>query len=84
MKANHNKGGVVLRQKISLDLKNMGYEISLINEGLSKFDFSQDASIVKKEYEKLYRKYSKKYQGVELETMIKKKLYEKGLTLEEL
>lgn len=84
MKANHNKGGVVLRQKISLDLKNMGYEISLINEGLSKFDFSQDASIVKKEYEKLYRKYSKKYQGVELETMIKRKLYEKGLTLEEL
>ena len=84
MKANHNKGGVVLRQKISLDLKNMGYEISLINEGLSKFDFSQDASIVKKEYEKLYRKYSKKYQGIELETMIKRKLYEKGLILEEL
>ena len=84
LKANHNKGGIVLKQKIAMDLKNLGYDISLINNGLSKIDFSQEQEIAKKEYEKLYRKYKKKYQGEELERIIKSKLYQKGLKIEEM
>ena len=84
IKANHSKGGLVLKQKIAMDLKNLGYDISLINSGLSKKDFSQDQDIVKKEYEKLRRKYEKKYQGEELERIIKNKLYQKGLRVEDI
>lgn len=84
IKANHSKGGIVLKQKIAMDLKNLGYDISLINNGLSKIDFSQDQEIAKKEYEKLRRKYEKKYQGEELERIIKSKLYQKGLKIEEM
>ena len=37
-----------------------------------------DEDIKNKEYEKIYKKLSRKYSGYELEQMIKKKMYEKG------
>ena len=37
-----------------------------------------DQDIMKKEYDKLYKKLSKKYRGKELEYKIKQKLYQKG------
>ena len=39
---------------------------------------------LKKEYEKLYRKISRKYQGEELKFQVKRKLYEKGFSKEEI
>ena len=39
--------------------------------------------MVKKEYDKLYKKLSRKYSGNELEYKIKEKLYQKGLYYEE-
>lgn len=83
IKTNHNKGGVVLKQKIYNDLKNLGYDISLINSTISLYEFGNDLDIAKKEYEKLYRKYSRKYSGDELKYKIREKMYLKGLNYEE-
>ncbi len=83
IKTNHNKGGVVLKQKIYNDLKQNGYDISLINSVISSYTFENDKEIAKKEYEKLYRKYSRKYSGKELDLKVKEKLYQKGLKYEE-
>ena len=83
IKTNHNRGGVVLKQKIYNDLKLFGYDISLINRVISDYIFENDESIAKKEYEKLYRKYSRKYDGYELKQKIREKMYQKGLSYEE-
>lgn len=79
IKGNHTRGGVVLKQKIFQDLKTLGYDISMITREVSHYSFSVDNSIVEREYQKLYRKYSRKYQGDELERKIREKLYQKGL-----
>lgn len=83
IKSNHNKGGVVLKQKIYNDLKNLGYDISLINSIISEYEFGNDKDIAKKEYDKLYKKYSRKYSGDELKYKIREKMYLKGLVYEE-
>ena len=83
IKTNHNRGGIVLKQKIYNDLKLFGYDISLINRIISDYTFENDENIAKKEYEKLYRKYSRKYEGYELKQKIREKMYQKGLSYEE-
>ena len=83
IKSNSSRGGVVLKNKIYNDLRQLGYDISLINEVINKYEFGNDKNLAKKEYDKLYRKYSKKYEGYELEKIIKEKLYQKGLKYEE-
>ena len=83
IRSNHNKGGVVLKQKIYNDLKNLGYDVSLINSIISEYEFGNDLDIAKKEYDKLYRKYSRKYSGDELKYKIREKMYLKGLSYEE-
>lgn len=83
IKSNHTRGGIILKQKIYNDLKNLGYDINLINSIISEYSFENDKEIAKKEYDKLYRKYSKKLSGYELEQKIKEKLFQKGLKYEE-
>lgn len=83
IRSNHTRGGVVLKQKIYNDLKNLGYDISLINNTISSYDFGNNNDIAKKEYDKLYRKYSRKYSGDELKYKIREKMYLKGLSYEE-
>lgn len=83
IKGNHSRGGVVLKQKIYQDLKSLGYDISLMNQVIESYDFSIDNGIAKREYEKLYRKYSRKYEGEELEKRIREIMYMKGLRYEE-
>ena len=82
-KSNRNKGGNVLKNKITNDLYNYGYSGDLIDKVLNTFDFSNDNDLAKKEYDKLYRKLSRKYNGSELEKKIKEKMYLKGLKYEE-
>lgn len=83
IKSNHNRGGVILKQKIYNDLRNLGYDIALINSIISTYNFENDLDIAKKEYDKLYKKYSRKYSGDELKYKIREKLYLKGLSYEE-
>ena len=74
---NHNKSNNMIKKKIEMNLVNLGYHKSLINEVLSSINI-EDKDIYKKEYEKLEKKLSRKYQGKELELKIKQKLYQKG------
>ena len=83
IKSNRSRGGMVLRKKITYDLQNLGYDVSVINEGLANVEFSDTKDIQKREYEKLYRRLSKKYSGRELEFKIREKLYQKGLYYED-
>ena len=81
--SNRNRGGSVLKKKIVNDLVNLGYDTLTISKVVNDFDFSNDKDIAKKEYEKLYKKLSRKYEGKELEYKIKEKLYQKGLYYED-
>lgn len=81
--SNRNRGGSVLKKKIVNDLTNLGYDNFTISKVVDNFDFSNNRDIAKKEYDKLYKKLSRKYSGKELEYKIKEKLYQKGLYYEE-
>lgn len=76
IKNNTKYGGYYLKQKITNELINLGYDYSDINtfynEDLVTYDYE-------KEYDKLYKKYSKKYDGEQLDRIIKQKLYQKGI-----
>lgn len=82
-KSNRSRGGAVLRKKIMSDLISLGYDSETILKVIDDFDFSNDKDIASKEYEKVYRRLSKKYEGKELEYKIKEKLYQKGLYYED-
>lgn len=82
LKSNRTRGGFVLKQKICNDLKLLGYDGYLINKVIDNYSFDNDNNIAKKEYEKLYRRLSRKYSGSELESKIREKLYQKGLKYE--
>lgn len=83
LKSNRTRGGAVLRQKITTDLINLGYDITLITKVINNLSFDNNKDIAKKEYDKLYKKLSKKYSGNELEYKIKERLYRLGLYYEE-
>ena len=83
IKSNKSRGNVVLKNKITTDLINLGYDISTINKVINNYSFKVDKSIYQKEYDKLHRRLSKKYEGKELEYKIKEKLYQKGLLYNE-
>ena len=75
---NKNKSNFVLKNKISINLVNLGYDRSIINSLLNTSNFGDDSDIARKEYEKIYKRLSKKYSGSELEYRIKQKMYSLG------
>lgn len=83
LKSNRTRGGSVLRKKITTDLVNLGYDSEMIYKVLTNYNFNDTSDIAKKEYDKLYKKYSKKYEGEELNYKIKQSMYQKGLVYEE-
>ena len=82
IKSNRSRGGVVLKKKIMMDLQNLGYSSSTVSSVVATLDFGDVSEIQKREYDKLYRRLSRKYSGKELEYKIKEKLYQKGLYYE--
>ena len=82
IKSNRNKGNVYIKRKIYNDLNNEGFNSSLIEEELNHLELEDDTDLAKKEYDKLYKKLSKKYSGSELEFKINQKLYQKGFHYE--
>ena len=53
--------------------------LSLINN----YDFNNNSN-AKKIYDDLYKKYSSKYEGYELDMVIKQKMYQKGYNMNEI
>lgn len=78
-KIKQSKGysGNVLKKRIEVYFYNLGYSKKHINYILDKKDFNDEGEY-QKEYDKLLKKYEKKYNGFELDQIIKQKLYLKG------
>lgn len=83
VKINRNLGEYRLKEKIRYDLVNLGYDCKLIDEKLNNI-LVDDNVILNKEYQKMYQKLSKKYQGKELELHLISKLLSKGFSYDEI
>lgn len=75
---NHNLSSIMLKQKILTDLINRGFSKEMILSLLDNRDILDNEEIYLKEYHKLYKKLSSKYDGEELEWQIKMQLHRKG------
>ncbi len=73
----NKKSLYVFKNKVLVNLINLGYKKEDILKSLDNIEINED-NLKEKEEEKLRAKYSRKYNGYELEMIIKKKLYEKG------
>lgn len=78
-----NYSGYILRKKVADYFIDKGFFIEDIESILNNKNLSSSEQL-KKEYDKLYNKYSKKYSGSELEKIIKQKLYQKGFNYSEI
>lgn len=77
MKSLSNKSSKFIKDKLRIDLYNLGYDKEMIEKSLSNIIIDEDESL-RKETIKAYNKYSKKYVGNELLYKIKSYLYSKG------
>lgn len=78
IKSNRNLGSNKLKEKLVYDLSNMGYYKWMIEDVIHKLDFSSDANILEREYNKLYNKLSKKFDDSNVNYQIRMKLLQKG------
>lgn len=81
LKLMKNKSINTIKNKLKVDLFNLGYQRELIDELLYDINENDDDAL-KKEYEKAYNKYSKKYEGKTLEFQIRNYLYKKGFAID--
>ena len=78
LKSNRSRSNKALKMKMITDLTNQGFSKKDIEKVIQEIQFEDDNAIAKKEYEKLYKKLSRKYEKEELEYRIRQKLYQKG------
>lgn len=84
VKINHKLSNNALKTKLLKDIIKMGYQKEDIVYYLEKFEFDNDEEYLKKELYKIKNKYSKKYEGNELEYKVINYLYKKGFNIEDI
>jgi len=84
IKAHKNKSKNELRNKVFTYFINLGYDYEVIKEKFNLFEIKVSSVDIKKEYDKLYKKYKNKYKGYELDNYIKNRMYQKGFSFEEI
>lgn len=77
VKTIRNKSYSMMQNKVCEYFTNLGYSKSLVIDILNDIDYD-DSLAREKEYNKLLKKYSKKYSGSELDYKIKQALYKNG------
>ena len=77
IKTLNNKSLYMIKNKLNMELYDLGYDKEIVNEYLAKVNVD-DSETIKKEASRLYDKLSKKYTGNELKKQIKAHLYKKG------
>ena len=82
--ANRNLGNNKLKEKISYDLCNLGFYKWMVEEVIHNTEFKDNSDLLEKEYNKLFNKLSKKYDGSVLYYQIKVKLVQKGFNSSEI
>ncbi|MBR1386749.1 MAG: RecX family transcriptional regulator [Bacilli bacterium] len=78
IKTNKSKSSFILKNKIINYIYNLGYYKDDIMSIIDNIKFKNDLDIAKKEYEKIYKRLSKKYSGSDLEYRVKQKMYALG------
>ena len=78
IKSNRNLGSNKLKEKLVYDLSNMGYYKWMIEDIIHSTEFSSDSNILEKEYNKLYTRLSRKFDGSSIDYQIRMKLLQKG------
>lgn len=81
--SNHNKSNYMIKQKIVGDMINLGYSKDMIVEIIDN-NLKSNKSIIKNEYEKIYRKLERKFEGEELEKQVRNKLFQKGFSSDDI
>ncbi|MDD4187564.1 MAG: RecX family transcriptional regulator [Bacilli bacterium] len=76
-KANHKLSTSALKLNINNYLISLGYPKELFKDKLDNIKVN-DASLIKKDYEKLLKKFGNKYDELKLNLVLKQKLYQKG------
>lgn len=79
----HKHSKYQLQQKLLMDFMHLGYEKEQICSILESISYNDQAQL-EHEYQSLYRKLSKKYEGDILHSQIKNKLYQKGFSLSDI
>ncbi len=74
----NKKSNYYFKNKMLMNLINLGYEREMINESLSHIYINNLDELKKKEEDKIRLKLSRKYEGEELERKIREKLYQRG------
>lgn len=82
IKLNHSVGSRKLKDKITYDLNNLGYNKEDIKSVLENITFEENMDLLQKEAEKLKGKLSKKYSEEKINYMLRQKLYAKGFPIE--
>lgn len=80
VKSNHHHSEYQMKQKICIEMINLGYYRDMIEDILNNITFDDD-NFLEKEYEKIYNKLSNKYNDKDLYQKIKQKLYAKGFDI---
>lgn len=80
IKNNHKDSNFTMRKKIYNDMINLGYDSELINNCYEKCERKDDSNL-KKEFDRLFLKLSKKESNETIYIKIKQKLYQKGYNL---
>lgn len=78
--SNHSYGNNKLKLKILYDLENQGYYKWMIEDVINSLEFRDDKEIYKKEYDKVYMKLSRKYEGEKLDYQVRQRLRQKGFS----
>ena len=82
IQANHHKSNRYLQGKITNDLLAEGFDRAIVADVMAQTVFTDDHDIAQREYEKIYQKLSRKYEGSELNYKVRQKMYALGLVVE--
>lgn len=80
VQSNHNKSIQQLKRKIYMDLLGDGFSKSIIDRVLANQNFPLEENIRDREYQKIKKRLSRKYEGDELERKIKEQMIRKGFS----
>ena len=80
IQANHHKSNRYLQGKITNDLLAEGFDRTIVADVMAQTVFTDDHDIAQREYEKIYQKLSRKYEGSELNYKVRQKMYALGFS----
>lgn len=83
IKTNHKDSPYVLKQKLVQTLGNKGFDKTMVASIFDTLEVKEEGLLMK-EYEKQYKRLSKKYSGRDLLFQIRQKLYSKGFHADEI